>query len=90
MIGIRSAEVALLRRRLRVSESRERMLPADIIASVTTHNLTVAPRQGWPVADAPHPHRMTAAEVRTWLLARGVRVTLGSELSPPPPKPASK
>ena len=48
MIGIRSAEVALLRRLLRVSESRERMLPAEIVASVTTHSVTTAPRQGVP------------------------------------------
>lgn len=38
----------------------------------------------------PHPRRMTATEVRVSLLARGVRVMLGSELPPPPPKPPSK
>jgi hypothetical protein len=38
MLCIRTAEVALLRRLLRVSESRERMLPPALVASVTvTH-----------------------------------------------------
>jgi hypothetical protein len=34
MIGIRAAELSLLRRLLRLAESRDRLLPADIIADL--------------------------------------------------------
>ena len=48
MIGIRAAELSLLRRLLKFAESRDRLLPADIIADL----LADATRQGLPLTTA--------------------------------------
>jgi len=39
MIGIRSAELKLLHRLLKVAESRDRLFPADLIAQAREHGL---------------------------------------------------
>ncbi len=48
MIGIRAAELSLLRRLLRLAESRDRLLPADIIAEL----IAGAARNGLPLTTA--------------------------------------
>ena len=53
MIGIRAAELSLLRRLLRLAESRDRLLPADIIEELTS----AAARCGLPLTTGKEARR---------------------------------
>lgn len=57
MIGLRAAELSLLRRLLRLAESRDRLLPADIIADLIAgaarHGLSLTTADQLPAPTEP-------------------------------------
>lgn len=53
MIGIRAAELRLLRRLLGVSESRARMLPTDLVAEASNRGLPLTTADKLPAHTQP-------------------------------------